>query len=31
MDSNYFTEPDPTMILVGLPQLIGILHPGPSA
>jgi ABC-type Fe3+-hydroxamate transport system substrate-binding protein len=30
IDSNYFTEPDPTMILVGLPQLIGILHPGGS-
>jgi ABC-type Fe3+-hydroxamate transport system substrate-binding protein len=31
MNSNYFTEPDPTMILVGLPQLIAILHPGVSA
>jgi ABC-type Fe3+-hydroxamate transport system substrate-binding protein len=31
MDSNYFTEPDPTMILVGLPQLIAILHPDASA
>jgi len=31
LDSNYFTEPDPTMILVGLPQLIAILHPGVSA
>jgi len=31
MDSNYFTEPDPTMILVGLPQLIAVLHPGSSA
>ena len=31
MDSNYFTEPDPTMILVGLPQLMAILHPGSSA
>ncbi len=31
MDSNYFTEPDPTMILVGLPQLIAVLHPGVSA
>ena len=30
MDSNYFTEPDPTMILDGLPQLIAILHPGSS-
>jgi ABC-type Fe3+-hydroxamate transport system substrate-binding protein len=31
MDSNYFTEPDPTMILVGLPQLIVVLHPSPPA
>jgi ABC-type Fe3+-hydroxamate transport system substrate-binding protein len=31
LDSNYFTEPDPTMILVGLPNLIEILHPGVSA
>ena len=31
MNSNYFTEPDPTMILKGLPQLIAILHPGTSA
>jgi len=31
LDSNYFTEPDPTMILVGLPELIAILHPGVSA
>jgi iron complex transport system substrate-binding protein len=31
MDSNYFTEPDPTMILLGLPELIAILHPGSSA
>ena len=31
MDSNDFTEPDPTMILVGLPLLISILHPGTSA
>jgi len=30
MDSNYFTEPDPTMILVGLPSLIALLHPSPS-
>jgi len=30
LDSNYFTEPDPTMILVGLPQLIALLHPGTS-
>jgi ABC-type Fe3+-hydroxamate transport system substrate-binding protein len=28
LDSNYFTEPDPTMILVGLPELIAVLHPG---
>ena len=28
MDSNYFTEPDPTMVLLGLPELIAILHPG---
>ncbi|MEM0129302.1 MAG: ABC transporter substrate-binding protein [Thermoplasmata archaeon] len=27
LDSNYLTEPDPTMILVGLPALIAILHP----
>jgi iron complex transport system substrate-binding protein len=31
LDSNYFTEPDPTMILDGLPGLIAILHPGDSA
>ena len=31
VDSNYFTEPDPTMILVGLPALIAILHPGSTA
>ena len=30
LDSNYFTEPDPTMILAGLPELIAILHPDPS-
>jgi ABC-type Fe3+-hydroxamate transport system substrate-binding protein len=30
MDSNYFTEPGPTMVLVGLPQLIDVLHPGAS-
>jgi ABC-type Fe3+-hydroxamate transport system substrate-binding protein len=30
MDSNYFTEPDPTMVLVGLPELIDLLHPGAS-
>jgi iron complex transport system substrate-binding protein len=28
MDSNYLTEPDPTMILVGLPQLLALFHPG---
>jgi ABC-type Fe3+-hydroxamate transport system substrate-binding protein len=28
MDSNYFTEPDPTMILLGLPELVSLLHPG---
>ena len=30
MDSNYFTEPGPAMVLVGLPELIDILHPGAS-
>jgi cobalamin transport system substrate-binding protein len=30
LDSNYFTEPGPTMVLVGLPELIGVLHPGSS-
>jgi len=30
LDSNYFTEPDPTMILDGLPDLLAILHPGVS-
>jgi len=30
LDSNYFTEPDPTMILLGLPQLISVLHPASS-
>jgi iron complex transport system substrate-binding protein len=28
IDSNYITEPDPTMVLVGLPLLIDIVHPG---
>ena len=28
MNSNWLTEPDPTMILVGLPALIAIFHPG---
>lgn len=27
VDSNYLTEPDPTMILLGLPALLGIFHP----
>ena len=27
VDSNYLTEPDPTMILVGLPTLLHYLHP----
>ncbi|MCI4322749.1 MAG: ABC transporter substrate-binding protein [Thermoplasmata archaeon] len=27
MDSNWMTEPDPTMILQGLPAMIAILHP----
>ena len=31
LDSNWLTEPDPTMILTGLPQLIAIFHPGGSA
>ncbi|HTP55796.1 MAG TPA: ABC transporter substrate-binding protein [Thermoplasmata archaeon] len=31
LDSNWLTEPDPTMILTGLPQLIAIFHPGSSA
>jgi iron complex transport system substrate-binding protein len=30
MDSNYLTEPDPTMILEGLPALIAIFHAGAS-
>jgi len=30
LDSNYLTEPDPTMILVGLPSLIAVLHPDPA-
>lgn len=28
LNSNYLTEPDPTMVLVGLPLLLGLLHPG---
>ncbi|MGI0054820.1 MAG: ABC transporter substrate-binding protein [Thermoplasmata archaeon] len=27
LDSNYLTEPDPTMILVGLPVLLTVFHP----
>jgi iron complex transport system substrate-binding protein len=30
MNSNYLTEPDPTMILAGLPQLLTLFHPGVS-
>ncbi len=30
LNSNYLTEADPTMILLGLPALIGILHPSAS-
>ncbi len=30
MDSNWLTEPDPTMILEGLPQLVSVFHPGAS-
>jgi len=30
LDSNYLTEPDPSMILVGLPALIAVLHPDSS-
>jgi cobalamin transport system substrate-binding protein len=29
IDSNWFTEPDPTMILEGIPALLAILHPAP--
>jgi len=28
VDSNFVTEPDPTMVLVGLPVLFHLLHPG---
>lgn len=28
IDSNWVTEPDPTMILEGVPALLGIFHPG---
>lgn len=28
IDSNLLTEPDPTMVLAGLPILLGLLHPG---
>jgi ABC-type Fe3+-hydroxamate transport system substrate-binding protein len=27
MNSNYLTEPDPTMVLSGLPALLHLLHP----
>lgn len=30
VDSNYLTEPDPTMVLAGLPQLLALFHPGIS-
>jgi len=30
IDSNWFTEPDPTMILKGIPALLAILHPASS-
>ncbi|MGA8710475.1 MAG: ABC transporter substrate-binding protein [Thermoplasmata archaeon] len=30
IDSNWFTEPDPTMILSGIPALLAIFHPGLS-
>ena len=28
VDSNFITEPDPTMVLQGVPILLNILHPG---
>lgn len=28
IDSNLLTEPDPTMVLVGLPLMLDLLHPG---
>jgi len=28
IDSNWITEPDPTMILEGIPALLGVFHPG---
>jgi ABC-type Fe3+-hydroxamate transport system substrate-binding protein len=28
MNSNYLTEPDPTMVLDGLPLLLALFHPG---
>ncbi len=31
IDSNWLTEPDPTMILSGLPTLLATLHPGVDA
>lgn len=30
IDSNYLTEPDPTMIFSGLPLLLALFHPGVS-
>lgn len=30
IDSNWLTEPDPTMILEGIPALLEVLHPGTS-
>lgn len=30
IDSNWLTEPDPTMILEGIPALLAVLHPGSS-
>ncbi len=29
IDSNWITEPDPTMILAGLPALLAVFHPSP--
>ena len=28
IDSNWLTEPDPTMILQGIPGFVTVLHPG---
>ncbi len=30
INSNWITEPDPTMLLEGLPALLSIFHPGPG-